>query len=414
MLFYLLYGILLSLFAIYSYVLLDPNITFLNTQAWTMFRDAAVQIGYHQRPLSWGLYLGLLLSLYGAHWWIMKRGDKINPVRLSFLIGGILIAAYPFLSHDFFNYMFDAKILTYYHQNPYLHKALDYPDDTWLRFMHWVHRPYPYGPVYLAISAVPAFLGLGKFLIHFFLLKIVCSAFYVLTVWSLVKLNRRDALFVATHPLVLIEGLIMGHNEILALGLGAAGLVAVMQKKRLFGGTLMALSTGIKFMSFPYLGLLGYDRWWMRLGALVGTIGVLVYASYSVVVQPWYFLNLFLFIIPYPSLLRILQPLFLGLLLSYYPYIYLGGWDSDEKVALKISIIQGAWIVTALWFIFLSLKEKRGWRFWRDAILSAGERTLTRTSSDSVPDISDAVPNQNRRSTVHSYAKGRSKASKKV
>jgi len=86
----------------------------------------------------------------------IRNFKRYNPLLISILIGVGLLFSYPFLSHDLFNYLFDAKIVTFYHQNPYILKALDFPSDPWLRFMHWTHRTYPYGPSFLFLTLVPS------------------------------------------------------------------------------------------------------------------------------------------------------------------------------------------------------------------------------------------------------------------
>ncbi|MFS8160257.1 MAG: hypothetical protein ACMG6E_08635, partial [Candidatus Roizmanbacteria bacterium] len=105
-------------------------------------------------------------------------------------MGLFSIVMYPLLSKDFFNYLFDAKILTFYHQNPYLHKALDYPLDPWLRFMNWTHRVYPYGPAFLPITLIPSFLSFGKLIINFALFKALFALAYIHSTYLLTKMDR--------------------------------------------------------------------------------------------------------------------------------------------------------------------------------------------------------------------------------
>ncbi len=375
MTYYFIYAIVLGCASVYSYVLLDPNITFLNHPLWTVFRDMAVQIGYHQRPLSTVLYIAFVGILTIFHWWTIHNEKKVDPIKTALLIGVLLTFSYPFLSHDFFNYMFDAKILTTYHQNPYLHAALDYPSDTWLRFMHWIHRPYPYGPVFLAITVVPAFLGMGKFIIHFFALKFVVVLFYIATVYFLNRMDKKFALIYATQPLVIIEGLISSHNEIFAVALGIMGLYYMSQNKGVLSMILLICSAAVKFMSFPFLAVERYRYSWLNYASLVGMIAVLLYAAVKVEVQPWYFLNLFFYLPIFPELIKRLQIFFAGLLLSYYPYMLLGGWDSDYKIDMKHWIVWVALILNGIYLAYVVMKKKKGWRFLLSETWSLKEHT---------------------------------------
>jgi len=92
----------------------------INHPLWNWFRSQIINIGYFKRELSWWIYFTIICLLFVFYFLIIKQSKKISPVRLAIIIGGILLFSYPFLSHDFFNYMFDAKILTFYGKNPAL------------------------------------------------------------------------------------------------------------------------------------------------------------------------------------------------------------------------------------------------------------------------------------------------------
>ena len=71
-----------------------------------------------------------------------KKISKPFVWLIIFVSALLLVFSYNAFSYDIFNYIFDAKIFTHYHQNPYLQKALDYPGDPMLSFMRWTHRVY--------------------------------------------------------------------------------------------------------------------------------------------------------------------------------------------------------------------------------------------------------------------------------
>ncbi|MBI3366235.1 hypothetical protein HY041_01230, partial [Candidatus Roizmanbacteria bacterium] len=187
----ILYVMALFGFLFYSYALVDPNLTFINHPVWNQFRNIVLPLGYFQREQSWYVYLALILLFFLFNLFFIKKYKEMDVLKIAFIIGGILLFAYPFLSHDLFNYLFDAKIVTFYHQNPYFLKPLDFPNDQWLRFMHWTHRTYPYGPVFLGLSLIPSFLSLGKFILSFLFFKTTIVVFYLLTVFCLQKMNKK-------------------------------------------------------------------------------------------------------------------------------------------------------------------------------------------------------------------------------
>jgi len=235
--------------------------------------------------------------------------------------------------------MFDARILTQYGQNPYLHTAQDFPKDDWLRFMHWVHRPYPYGPTFLPLTLIPAFLSFGKFISNYIFFKLLFTATYVVGVYFLSKKSRQSALEFATHPFVILEGLINLHNDMLAVSFIFAGVYYLSTQRVWLARFMLAMSGGIKYLTAPLFILKNekLNRWNY---AVIGLqLLLFVYLVWSKGFQQWYFFIFFALLPYFPRIIKMLSPVFLGLMVSYYPYIRLGGWDTPEKVLLKDQII---------------------------------------------------------------------------
>ncbi len=329
------YSLTLALLAIYSYSQLDLNITLSKFQFWSQFRNVMVQLGYYHRFESTIIFASLMILLFVFHLLFMRHYKRHSAFRIALITTTILICSYPFLSHDFFNYMFDAKIFTYYQQNPYLHKALDFPDAPELRFMHWTHRTYPYGPTFLPITLIPSFLGFGKFLVAYGMFKVMFASFYLLGVWSLRRINEQWAMFFATQPLVLIEGLMNNHNDLIAVSLGLMSIQLIWSKKELPGRVFAILSGGIKYVTLPLLLVQKNPKSPYTRFAFGLVVILLLYLSFSQEPQPWYFLSLLAFI-PYMfELIKQLQIFFFGLVLSYYPFVLYGTWGETQNVVFK-------------------------------------------------------------------------------
>lgn len=334
--------------SVYSYALMDPNITFVNSPIWAIFREKLVYFGYYQRPLSTAVYILLIGLLFLFHSLLLKKKQNISPVKLSFLIGGILLLAYPFLSHDFFNYLFDEKILTFYHQNPYVHKALDFPADNWTRFMHWTHRTYPYGPTFLIVMLPASIVSFGKFLLSFIFGKLTFVILYIFSVHLLVKIDKNKALFFAANPLILIEGLMNAHNDFIAAAFSIFGIYYLAKKTNLLAGIFFIFSAGIKFITAPILVLLS-NHPKKNLIAAFGIFAAVLYASVKMEIQPWYFLSLFALYPLMSGFIADLSLLFAGLLFSYYPYVLYGDWGDPKNIVLKHSVIIVSALLNAVW-----------------------------------------------------------------
>ncbi|QQG44555.1 MAG: hypothetical protein HYW86_01405 [Candidatus Roizmanbacteria bacterium] len=332
------YYIFLAFLSIFSYVLIDPNLTLFNHEYWNIFRNFMVSYGYYRRDLTSVIYIFIILVLVGFNYYFIHKYKQFNPFKLAIGIAVILFFSYPFLSHDFFNYIFDAKILTFYHQNPYTHKALDFPDDSWLRFMQWTHRTYPYGPSFLLITLIPSFLSFGKFILNWILFKIMFIVFYLLSAYLLTKMNKKWGMLMVTSPLVIIEGLISLHNDFIALVLAIVAIFYLQKKNKILSGTFFLLSGGIKYITLPFVFLVINNKI-IRIVSSVIIIGLLIYLSLFFAIQPWYFFALLVLIPFYENLIIRMQIFFGGLLLSYYPYMRFGEWSRPENVVLKQQII---------------------------------------------------------------------------
>jgi hypothetical protein len=340
---YFLYIFSIFLFSIYSYSLVDLNLTLFNNKLWDSFRSFIIQIGYFNRGLSTVFFLSGIVVLFSLYF--ITKKVKPDPIKLALIIGLVSLIAYPFLSHDFFNYMFYGKIVTFYGKNPYIFKALDFPTDHWIRFMHWTHNTYPYGPTFLPITLIPSFLSMGKFILSLFFFKLTFTSFYLGAVWAVSKIDKNKALIIATHPLIIIEGLISPHNDFIAMSLGLIGIYFLFNKN--FWSRIFFIISGlIKYTTLPIL-LLSKKNKWLNILAFVGVLAPLAYLSLFLEIQPWYFLILFIFIPFFPNLLKKMDIFLMGLLCSYYPYIMLGGWDAKYKVDLKHQII--------IYFLFANL-----------------------------------------------------------
>lgn len=341
------YFITLILLSIYSYSLIDPNLTLFNTTLWEHFRNNIIYLGYYQRSISSYIFIAFIILLFFFHLYFIKNYKNFRPMKLAFVIGLILLFSYPFLSHDFFNYMFDAKIVTFYGSNPYITKALDFPGDPWLRFMHWTHRTYPYGPVFLPLTLVPSFISFGKFFLNFFFFKLFFLSFYLVTIYFLQKMNKKWAVIFATHPLVIVEGLINAHNDLIAASLVIGGIYYLFKNKNILARLFFILSGGIKYITLPLVILSKTKKQYNHI-AILAIVFILVYVTFFQEIQPWYYLALFVLIPFYEQLIVRLNIFFAGLLFSYYPYIAFDFWNNVKNVEMKHFIILAFFVINLL------------------------------------------------------------------
>lgn len=329
-------------FGVYSYSQIDLNLTLFKASWFLNFQQTMINLGYFNRPLSTLIYSIILCLLFIIYLLILKNG--LSKRRVFLLIGGIVVISllsYPAFSHDIFNYLFDAKIVTSYHANPYLYKALDFPGDPWLRFMHWTHRTYPYGPVWLLLTAPLAVLGMGKFVLTLLLFKLLFIFAYLGNIVLIKKLTGKiwPVLFYAVNPLVVTESLISPHlDSVMAFFMLLGFWFLLKKKKRLFLLNIL-VSGGIKFLTWVLAPFVLFDfHKSVRLSIIILSV-VLVPVILQREFYPWYLLPVFalLAISDTPKILAI--TLTFGLMLRYATFLYTGEYTPETGIMQNVLTI---------------------------------------------------------------------------
>lgn len=372
----------------YSFTQVDLGLALTRFPQLFSIQRSFQQIGYFNRPLSSLLYVLILILLFTSYLLLLSliRNNKINRKqfwKLIILTTALLTFSYNAFSHDLFNYIFDAKIFTLYGENPYMHKALDFPGDPMLSFMRWTHRTYPYGPVWLVVTIPLSYLGFQIFILTFFLFKILTSISYVASVylvWKIAgKIDSKYALlsagFFAFNPLILVEGLVSSHLDIFMVFMALISLYFIIHKRYLLTLVFLALSIGIKFATvfllpvFLAVLVLQYMKekvpWNTVFLASLTCLGLSVLAASqkSGNFQPWYLLVL----LPFSALLVRNKYIFwatsvmsFGTLFTYVPYLYLGHWDKPVPDLLnKLYIIVAIILISIVFFgLFRNSKIK--------------------------------------------------------
>jgi hypothetical protein len=352
---------------LYSYTQVDLSLTLSRISIYQTVEKGFQYVGWFDRPLSTYLYIGVFTFLFILYFWTIKLVSKKEVSRkivwtVIFFVTGILFVSYNAFSYDLFNYIFDAKIVTFYHQNPYLHKALDYPTDPMLSFMRWTHRLYPYGPGWLLLTVPLSFIGSNIFIVTFYLFKLLMAGFFLLTVYSIEKIGKilklsnvlLPVVAFALNPFVLSESLVSAHNDIVMMGLAMFGAYQLLDAKFFKGTILYIFSIGIKFATalilLVFFVLVGIKKknYFIAASVLVMIIAVLL-ATIRTNFQPWYLL----YIAPFAALLfdkaYVKIPFIIisiAAVIYYVPFLFTGNWNvpipSILNYIMIISIVLSA------------------------------------------------------------------------
>lgn len=354
---------------LYSFTQVDLGLALTRYPELFQIQRAFQNIGYFNRPLSTYIFLAIISLLFLFYIIFIRLASKNKIERktiwkIIILTTVILAFSYNAFSYDLFNYIFDSRIVTHYHSNPYIHKALDYPGDPMLSFMRWTHRTYPYGPGWLLATVPLSFLGGGVFILIFFLFKILAAASFLALVFAvgkiLKKIRPKDEVFgitlLALNPLVIVESLVSAHIDITMMSFGVLSLYFLIQKKYLLSIVLLIFSGGIKFVTFLLLPIFAASLMFNRKISKETNWNMIFYASLALMIvgivlqslrtnfQPWYVLGAMSFAALVPKKYYVVIPaVFISFfsLLAYVPFLYTGNWDPPIPQILTLLNITG-------------------------------------------------------------------------
>ncbi len=369
------YFLSLTALFFYSFTQIDLNLTISQQSLLQIFQKFFIQIGYFQRPLSTVIFLIILTWLFVFYllFLLFINRKKINGKKMWFLIlatNAILIFSYPAFSYDIFNYMFDARIFTHYSLNPYFFKALDFPFDSWTRFMHWTHRNYPYGPTWLLITIPLSYLGFGKFILTLFNFKLLAAIANIGSIYLIGRILEKTnpqkkilgmAIF-AFNPLVIIENLVSAHHDIVMIFFALLSIYYFLVRKKFNSVLAFLISAGIKYVTIFLLPIFIFGFQKKMIFILSGLTFLFVLTQREV--QPWYFLWV-LPLIALNSEIKFLVFLAVsfsfGLLLRYAPFLYYGDWNSPvPTINFWFTLIPVVFAVTLYTGLLLRQKKFSG------------------------------------------------------
>jgi hypothetical protein len=262
------------------------------------------------RGRTWAAYLyiaGLLLlfALYFAG----LRAVKFSPARRSLpLIAGfslacglILVWLYPVTATDVFQYVVRARLRLVYGANPMVITPDHFPQEPYLPFLgEWVSKLSPYGPAWeLLAEGVAAALGALDIISGALAYKAVALIFYLACSGLIAWMRRGDAqavYFFAWNPLVLLQSVGNGHNDVVMLAGVLLGLA--LWERRWWPGAVVALALATLIKAAALLlvplfvaALLGAQPGWRRRVLVLcgaGALGLgLAFLAYLPFWPPW-------------------------------------------------------------------------------------------------------------------------------
>jgi len=372
---FLLLSISLSFF-IFSYFWIDYGLFLLVADGHPFLNHFAEIIPFRDghRPLLANVYLFLLLILFAFQiFFLFTKRFKFIKVRNLFftaLVTTFLFSlSYPFLSRDLFSYLFSAKMVWFYHVNPFVVAPLNYlSTDLWVGLAHNIEFPYAYGPTSLAYSLIPMIFFSGKrFILNFLGYKLMNAALFYLAGFLLYKINDKDKKVFAFwffNPFLVMELLINSHNDLLMVALFIISVYFLFKGGKIKAWLAFIASVLTKYFSVIALPVMFLGKKYQSLYFKFLSLFSIIFLSVQKIryVLGWYYTWLYMFL-PLAKLQIkswiLISLMGLLVLIDYYPFVKWGFWGATPLIShSKWLFFSFLALIMIIEFDFPNLKKK--------------------------------------------------------
>lgn len=225
-----------GLLVIFSWGFVDPGLnSFASTE---MLRATQVLRNIvFQSPVFAGLiFILLLTTLIISYVRVFTLPiESVQYKKIWFVVGalGVLGAlAFPAFSYDVFNYITTAKVTYFHGENPYIVMPFEILNEPYLAFTRAANKVALYGPLWILLTSIPHYLGHNNIWVTILVFKLTNAFWYLAFSFLIYRVTKsmKNVLFFAFNPLILIEVLIAGHNDIVMMFLATIGLIVWFQK----------------------------------------------------------------------------------------------------------------------------------------------------------------------------------------
>ena len=228
------------------------------------------------------VYLVMLGTLFYAYWRELKivhtlskadpeaaKSLRIWVLGIGVLSAIILVGLYPISALDVVLYVVRARLWALYGGSPMLALPADFPQDPYIRFGgEYVKQVSPYGPLWELVAQIPIRLGILDIGAGTIAMKMISLISYISMAVLIGWYARQDTpkygvsnltalTFFALNPMVLIQAIGNGHNDMLMLALMTLGLVLWQRGRWAWAAFALTLAALIKVTGLILLPLFG-------------------------------------------------------------------------------------------------------------------------------------------------------------
>ncbi len=220
------------------------------------------------------LFLAYWRSLKIVHTLSKEHPEPAKSLRLWVLgIGGscalLLIGLYPITALDIILYVVRARIWALYGGSPMTALPAHFPHDPFIRLAgEYATQPSPYGPVWELIAQIPMLLGFMGIASGVIAMKVISLISYIGVALLIGWHGRQDSpqyqvsgltalTFFTLNPLVLMQAIGNGHNDMLMLFFMTLGLVLWQRDQWAWATLALTIAVLVKATGLILLPLFG-------------------------------------------------------------------------------------------------------------------------------------------------------------
>lgn len=356
---------------IYSYGFVDPNLHLTNV-VWFNALQKPLSVFVFERMNSAGAVFTLIVGgLYIVFARLMRFSNtdlkRMLTIRRRILFGCIvviLVFSYPAFTHDLFNYLTTARVMYVHRENPYLVMPVEIPNESALAFTRAANKFALYGPTWLLLTWIPHELGQGSVWRTIIAFKLLITVFYATMLYLIYRITKsmKQVFFFGLNPLVLIEVLLSGHNDIVMMVFALLALIATNNWVSIVSWLASVGVKGATIVLAPLVFAPPMEKqrlyrtaYWLMFGVFV------IFAPIREELYPWYAVWLLTFAAVIPITKRsfihgFTIALCIGLSMRHLPYILTreyGGWGPMLRMFLTGIPVT----IYTIWFILPKIKR---------------------------------------------------------
>lgn len=262
-----------------AFVLIFPLIPYINYEGNMLDLELILRNGF--RPLVWVYIIGLAL-LFIAFWRMTRTlhefsktfPDKAKELRkwilgIGIVCGVILLGLYPITALDVAVYVVNARDWVLYGANPLTVPPGQFPSDPYVHLAgEYVTKTSPYGPVWETLARIPVQMGITGIASGIVAMKVISLLAVIgaaiLIGWYARQQSEKYTVsevtalgFFILNPLVLLEAVGNGHNDMTMAAFVTLGLILWQRGKWAWATLALTLASLVKLPAMILLPLFG-------------------------------------------------------------------------------------------------------------------------------------------------------------